>query len=594
MQILSPAGGRLVATVPKRVRPWPGGRMVATFLVVGALAGLRAAHGAASGTGAQPSEGTTAVARVANWREDLRFLTQCIRDIHPRPFWQTSPADFDSLVNRLDRRIPDLDDAQIAVELMRVAALLRDGHSGVDTSPLLGSDRLYPVRVYPFQDGVYVMSVATEYAEYIGARVERIGPLSVQEALDQVMQVLNGENEYTRLNFAPLLLMQPRLLRVLGISTTEDQVRFEVVTRKGKRKSFWAQAVTVPAGHGWYSAGEGLPVTGYRTGREDSPGPPALCWRGRDKSYWFEYLPEQRLLWMQFNAVQNADDESLAQFCARMFDFADRHDIDKFVIDLRWNGGGNLELLNPLLHGLICRASTLGRFGHFFAVIGRGTYSAAHVCAVQLEAHTQVLFVGEPSGATPNHFGDVTRMRLPHSGLPVLISKWAWQPALPWDLRPWIAPQLPAPFTSDDYRSNRDPALNAILKCDHPEPPLGQFVRAKMEGDLMAGAAAYREWKLRNPDIYGWTTEGEMNNLAYQYLQDQEPNKAIAVLQLNLETYPRSAQTLEILGEAYQASGETAKAVDHYRRALAIDPQSRAANEMMRRIARDEPPSAWR
>lgn len=577
---------------PDRIRVAPARRRVAVRtaarLVVLATLWL---PGPARGTGL----GAPAPARDAHWRDDLRFLVRCIRDIHPRPFWQTSPADFDSMVAGLDRRIPELSDAQVVVELMRIAALLRDGHGGVDGSSVLGNDRLYPVRLYPFQDGIHIVSAAPEYAAHVGARLEGIGGLGAQQALDQVMQILSGENEYTRLNYAPLLLMQPRLLQALGIAERDDRVRFAVTSADGRRRSFEVRAVPVPAGRAWYRRGEGVPVAGSRTARQDAPGRGPLCWRDRDQNWWFEYLPEPRLLWMQFNAVAHAEGESLEQFCARMFDFADHHDVDKFVIDLRWNGGGNLELLNPLLHGIIRREDTLGRPGHFFAVIGRATFSAAHVCAVQLETHTNVIFVGEPSGATPNHFGDVVEARLPHSGLPVYISKWAWQPALPWDLRSWIAPQIPAPMTFADYRSNRDPALEAILRCERAEPSVSRLVRDLLESQgVEAAMQAYRQWKPLHPDRYGWTTEAELNSLAYRYLQDREPDKAIAVLQLNLETYPASAAAVEMLGEAHQARGDRERAEEHYRRALAMDPGSHPAAEMLRRLERGEPPSAWR
>jgi tetratricopeptide (TPR) repeat protein len=524
--------------------------------------------------------------RDEHWRADLRCLVDNIHDIHPKPYWQTPREEFDSAVAALDRRIPRLEDHQVVVELMRIVALLRDGHSGMQLTGLFGFAQIYPVRVYRFQDGFFVMSAAKEYGEFVGARVLRIGGLPVQEAFERVDAVANGENEYTRLNRAPGLLMRPLVLHALGISDAKDRVRFEVEVSPGKRKSFVATPISFPQGATPRSASiEGVPGIEYQTARDGAPGPTPLCWRDFDKNYWFEYVPEHRLLWVQFNSVLDAKEESLERFCERLFDFVDHHDVDKLAIDLRFNGGGNLELLDPLLHGLIKRDATVNRRGHLFTVIGRRTYSAAHVCAALLEAHTHTLFVGEPSGATPNHFGDNVRVELPYSKIPVIISKWPWQVRLPWDRRPWIAPQLPAPYTLADYRSNRDPALEAILKCDHDEPGPSELVREKMEKEsIEAGAAAYRDWKPRHPDIYGWTSEAEMNSLGYRYLQDHETEKAMAVLKLNLETYPNSAQAVEMLGEVHQFKGERDEAIQHYERALEMDPKQRDAAEMLRRI----------
>jgi hypothetical protein len=39
-----------------------------------------------------------------------------------------------------------------------------------------------------------------------------------------------------------------------------------------------------------------------------------------------------------------------------------------------------------------------------------------------------------------------------------------WQDSVSEDMRVWIAPELAAEMTSDDYRNNRDPAFDAIVE----------------------------------------------------------------------------------------------------------------------------------
>jgi hypothetical protein len=102
--------------------------------------------------------------------------------------------------------------------------------------------------------------------------------------------------------------------------------------------------------------------------------------------------------------------------------------------------------------------------GRLFTIIGRRTFSAAMNCANALEQHTNTLFVGEPTGTSPNHYGDAARIVLPHSGLSVFASTLYWQDSSPQDTRPWIAPHLPVAMTREDYLANRDPALEAILE----------------------------------------------------------------------------------------------------------------------------------
>jgi hypothetical protein len=74
------------------------------------------------------------------------------------------------------------------------------------------------------------------------------------------------------------------------------------------------------------------------------------------------------------------------------------------------------------------------------------------------------LFVGEPTGARPNHYGENVEITLPHSGLHVMASALWWQYSVPSDDRPWIAPDIPAALWSEDDRLRRDPALDAALR----------------------------------------------------------------------------------------------------------------------------------
>ena len=96
-------------------------------------------------------------------------------------------------------------------------------------------------------------------------------------------------------------------------------------------------------------------------------------------------------------------------------------------------------------------------------IVDRGTYSAAITLAADVERNTHAAFVGEPIGAPVNHAGDNTAVRLPASGLAVRISVLWWQNSDPRDVRPWIAPDLPAPMSFADYVARRDPSLEVVL-----------------------------------------------------------------------------------------------------------------------------------
>jgi hypothetical protein len=96
-------------------------------------------------------------------------------------------------------------------------------------------------------------------------------------------------------------------------------------------------------------------------------------------------------------------------------------------------------------------------------ITGRNTFSAAQNFVTRLERWTDVVFVGEPSSASPNFIGEETELVLPWSRIQVSIASRYWQDSDPGDDRPWVAPQIPVPPTAHDYFGRRDAALEAIL-----------------------------------------------------------------------------------------------------------------------------------
>lgn len=49
----------------------------------------------------------------------------------------------------------------------------------------------------------------------------------------------------------------------------------------------------------------------------------------------------------------NDDAEPLAAFAGRLSRFLDEHAVDRLVLDMRWNNGGDTFLNEHLLHALI-------------------------------------------------------------------------------------------------------------------------------------------------------------------------------------------------------------------------------------------------
>src|SRR5262249_41298236 len=103
-------------------------------------------------------------------------------------------------------------------------------------------------------------------------------------------------------------------------------------------------------------------------------------------------------------------------------------------------------------------------------MISPTTFSAAQNATNRLERETFALFVGEPSGGAPNHYGDGQVSAGAVTGITSLISTLPWFDSYPQDQRVWVMPDLPSPQVFEDWRSGADRALQIALNHNSDQP----------------------------------------------------------------------------------------------------------------------------
>ena len=93
--------------------------------------------------------------------------------------------------------------------------------------------------------------------------------------------------------------------------------------------------------------------------------------------------------------------------------------------------------------------------------------------STKLDIETNAIFAGEPCGAHPNFYngpmGNHPPYALPGTDIVFRVSTVLDQNSDPLDNRCFIAPDLPAPMSYDDYITGRDPALEAALTLPSSE-----------------------------------------------------------------------------------------------------------------------------
>jgi tetratricopeptide (TPR) repeat protein len=408
------------------------------------------------------------LSRDEGWRSDLRLLAREVRRRGYVPFREVSEEAFDVAVRELDEAIPRLTDAQILVGMRRLVALLGDAHAYVHP-PFEGTDlyRPLPVQLYWFEEGMFVVAADPAHEDLLGSEVLAIGGRPLAEAVAAVEPLIGLDNGNRRwlCSVVPARLTDAVMLEALGIVPTAGAVPCTLRGPDGQTRA--VTLAPVPAEPNPVRRRRLPCLQGWRYFPETLAAPLPLYLRNPDANYWFTDLRDERTVYCQFNRVASDPRESLPDFAARLLAYVDDQRVDRLVIDVRANGGGNTHLEMPFLHGLIgCRR--INRSGHLFLIIGRATFSAAQNFASLVQRHTEAMFVGEPTGSGPTFVGESVEFRLPFSGLRANVSDLLWQSSWPMDYRTWIAPTLYAPPTFEAFAANRDPAMEAVLALrDH-------------------------------------------------------------------------------------------------------------------------------
>jgi hypothetical protein len=513
------------------------------------------------------------------WRDDLHYLTTQMQLKHKSLFHSMSKVAFAKAVKDLDAEIPRLNDDQILVRLAQLAAMIEDGHSGFDLRPIPPPERKdhVPIRFVRYSDGIYVRAAAPEYSAAVGGKVVQVGSAGWQEAIQRLDAIEShdaGNNGEQLAWSAKTLLNCPRLLHGLGLSSSRESADY-VIEKAGQRRTFTMKA-SATIGE-WYL--NSIPE-GWTDARPSSV-PVPLSRLHEDQPFWFTTLPEQHAVYFQFNLVRNGEEESLADFTKRLATALEPPDVQRLVIDLRNNTGGDNTLLQPLLVALI--RSRVNRRGGLFILIGPTTFSAAQNFVNRMESYTDAIFVGEPTGENVNFYGDPAGITLPHSHLEAAVSQLWWQDKDPRDRRTATFPETAIVPTFQDYVSGNDPVLQYALTAPVPETIQSALAASLPEG-LEAVLTRYQAFMADPTHRYLPDPEPQVNALGYKLLAAKHIPDAILVFEVNVRAHPKSWNAYDSLGEAYVAAQDRVRALAAYRKSLELNPKNANGKRMIEAI----------
>jgi hypothetical protein len=394
--------------------------------------------------------------RVAAWRQDLQAMRNALsgpstipqedgpKTLHgQKDFARVYPPErFDASLREIEQEIPRLSDEEIALRLKQLMASAHVAHNAVFSGKPSFQKTLLLDLTW-LADGVVVGGASPEFADSIGSRIVRVGDQPVEEVLRALDPYASYETEAWRRVRVVRMLQEQAMLRHLDLLDEQGRVRLTLESAEGKQNT-----LAVPFAPGPFAI-----LSPSEARREPAP----LAERHLQSYYWFETLFERHALYLQYNRCANDPAHPMDSLVREITASLDAHPVQRTIVDLRWNEGGDSSILQPLIEALKPRRQQTGKV---YVLIGPHTFSSGLLNAMDLRKRLHARLVGEATGGSLSGYGEVEYFRLPNSKLLVQYTTKYFRLK---NRNASLEPDLPAVTTAQSLRERRDVALEAAL-----------------------------------------------------------------------------------------------------------------------------------
>ena len=400
---------------------------------------------------AQAPTPATAVDRQAAWRADLDYFARELARAHV-DFEKLYPRErFERDLTAITSAVPTSDDPDVVLALMRLVAAAGVGHTYVrfPSPPSPIAFHRLPLAFNWFADGLAVTGTSDAYRAAAGLRVESIGRMTPEQLQNAIAPYVAYETSGWLRQQSRSFMIIEEVLRAVG---AVDGGAVPVSLARADGTTFTLNVEPRP----WQdrqivAATSSLGI------------PPLLAEKEPARYYRYEFLPHAKAAYIRYSRCQDDPQQTFSAFTKELFAKvdADRRSVDRVIVDLRTNGGGDSRTIEPLLDALRRRKLT-GR-DRLVVLTGPATFSSALMAAMTLRDDLNARLVGEAPGERPNSYGEVRQLTLPHSQLVIQYSTKFFRMDRKGD-PPVLEPHVTVQRSLADFLAGRDPALEAALR----------------------------------------------------------------------------------------------------------------------------------
>lgn len=372
--------------------------------------------------------------------------------------------------------------AAFTMAISRMVALSDNGHSSVSKRYLSTTNNRIPCRLYSFDDGYYVIRAKPVCVELLGAKLLSIDGVPIDAAVDLVYPFMLGPRNHFEQFIAPFFLESPELLHAAGVIAQSDRFILRVTVRDGSERDFVMVADAPDADSPTVYSDSYLAPR--RIDGEDEEWTPLLprdaetpqFLRDYDNPFQTAWWSEQETFYVQFRSNMDEPGDPIRAFTDRVEREIAANKPRFIILDLRLNQGGDFTKTASFMKRLATLADSIE---HVYVLTSAWTFSAGNVslALVKERGGEKVTVIGEAAGDRVRIWAEGGSIELPNSKIRAFFATGYHDYTKPcWGERGcfWVTlffpmhvqsfePDVPVPYTVDDYLSLRDPMVEKAL-----------------------------------------------------------------------------------------------------------------------------------
>lgn len=387
---------------------------------------------------------------------DIEFIKSRLPELHYDLFNKISEKEFIENLDKLKSGIDTLTDLEIILSLQQVINKIGDSHTYLNMSNYIDKENIYPLKLYWFEDGFYVIATHGKYKNILGWRLYSINGISIEEVMRRFETIIVKDNEAIIKQKLPKLIIVKDILDFLKI-TNDNGNTFVFSLGNDFRRIVLQTNSELPD---------------ENNTEKLLPGEMPLSLRGQNKLFWLKYLNDLNIIYVQYNSCWSREVEerfgssqralllpSFEEFSDSLITLIKTIHPEKLIFDIRFNTGGSSKQGTDLINKL-SEIDEINKKGKLFVIIGRNTFSSAIINAMNFKQETKALLIGEETSGSPNHYGEVKNITLPHLNIDLNYSTKYFKYSNS-DVKT-IQPDVRIEMSIEDFIYGRDPILEFI------------------------------------------------------------------------------------------------------------------------------------